>query len=535
MVGLVTDLLKSSLDEGFKQLVRPIGMVPAALLVLLHMLVTYPPLAAAKQPLAMAISELSELWQIVLLFVVIITIGYIVQSMTSWIGQLYTGDALPSDSWLTRALVGRQKKKLQALTDRISELPDTSTDHMELELERLRHFPCDAERGLPGTIDNLMPTALGNAMYAPAWAVWNAYGIDPTATWIQLRSAAGDDSSVVKAVDEEKSAVDTLLNVSAALIVFSISAPLAGLLIGSLRFVPYALLGLLAAYGVYRIAIARSVIWGDSLRAAYDIHRPQLAKALGLSDEEEDVSRSTWDAASKALTWDQGVGQATTEEPKAVVTGFGSSTATLLPDVVGYDDLPGPPAQLVITRRYAFAVAAPNDLTTAAAFGFVTFSDGRCPARVDPSDISITSAAGALAVPIDVSLPNAPADHIAWEVSNLVPGDTALVRFSLVRSISAVVQAGGPATLKIQHPDPAEPSSVDIEVEPTSAAPASTSEFVIELADDGQPEHDLDASWIGGEINRTVQCIPGPAATWTCTISPGGAVAGTIQIRKRLT
>ena len=532
MVGVVTDLLKSGLDEGLKQLVRPVGLVPAALFVLLHALLTYPVLVAAHQPAATAISSLSELWQLVLLLVVILALGYLLQSASGWIGQLYTGDALPGSSWLTRWMQEGQRARLRRLSTRIDNLDPMSMEHKELALVRRRQFPWSVEGQLEGSLPNVMPTALGNAMLAPAWAVWNAYGIDPTATWAQLRAAAGADSLIVKAVDEEKTAIDTLLNTSAVLVAFAVTAPVLGLLISSFAFVPHGIVALLAAYGTYRVAIARSSAWADALRAAYDLHRTGLAKALGLAKDEVDVDRAVWEQASRDLTWDCGVGTPEATSAAAITALGANVSAVALPIAIRRQRVSGASAQLSVERRYGFVASAAGDAAAGTPVAFVRATDSACPARVAPSDIRLTTQGAATAVVVERGADGPGADDVIWRVSQLGPAASLLVEYTMLRTIAAtMVPRAGMGTIQIGDPDDPDPSSLELTVHLPAPPAAGSEPLVVVYADDGQPSEAIAATWedAGGEQAVTCDAVPGERA-WALRVAAPGAGTGVLRI-----
>jgi hypothetical protein len=176
-------------------------------------------------------------------------------------------------------------KELQNITQRLVTIEDS------LEARRWPRFPARRER--------VLPTAMGNA-----WAVieeypYRRYGMDGVIYWprlLPLLESGPEEASFAPSLSsriaKQKTVFDTLFH----------SALLAGLLglemvilslfdlsgvWPTLIFHAGALFGglvvILIAYGLYRAAVDSVYVLGDLFATAYDLLRPALAAALGLT------------------------------------------------------------------------------------------------------------------------------------------------------------------------------------------------------------------------------------------------------------
>jgi hypothetical protein len=193
--------------------------------------------------------------------------------------QLLEGYWPRSLRWLTAAGVSRQQRKRSALesqadANRLSEQQRENPADRRAVLEaawRLRRrFP-------PANM--LLPTALGNALRAMESDAGPAYGADTVAWWPRLYIVLGEQMRAV--VDDRRDQLDATCRLGATgAAVAVISVPL---LWRSGWWLPLALVPLAVAVVSYRAAVTAAVAYGESVSAAFDLHRFDLLTRLHLA------------------------------------------------------------------------------------------------------------------------------------------------------------------------------------------------------------------------------------------------------------
>jgi hypothetical protein len=138
------------------------------------------------------------------------------------------------------------------------------------ELQRRQLFP---ERE-----DDLLPTRLGNALRAGERRAGSAYGLDAVVVWPRLYPLLPD--AVRGLVDDRRDQLDLAVRLT---FVFLVAAVVSfGLLLSHGAWLLVPLGCLVGAWLSYRGAIAAAVAYGEQLRAAIDLHRFDLLRALHL-------------------------------------------------------------------------------------------------------------------------------------------------------------------------------------------------------------------------------------------------------------
>ena len=215
--------------------------------------------------------------------------------------QLLEGYWPRSLRWLAAAGISRQHGKRstlesQADASHLSERQrdDPTARHAVLEAAwRLRRrYPQDA----------LLPTALGNALRAMENDAGTAYGADTVAWWPRLYVVLGEQMRSV--VDDRRDQLDVTCRLGATgAAVALITVPL---LWRSGWWLALALVPLAVAVVSYRAAVVAAVAYGESVRAAFDLHRFDLLKDLHLGLPSTPAEELT---ANRRLTrfWLQGV------------------------------------------------------------------------------------------------------------------------------------------------------------------------------------------------------------------------------------
>lgn len=126
--------------------------------------------------------------------------------------------------------------------------------------------------------EHVMPTQLGNALRAAEIRAGEPYGLDAVVAWPRLYPLLSEPVRAL--VDGQRDALDVNARFSA---VFAAAAAIAAALLAThgwwLLVVPACLL---LAWLAYRSAVAAAIGYGESVRAAVDLHRFALLEALHL-------------------------------------------------------------------------------------------------------------------------------------------------------------------------------------------------------------------------------------------------------------
>lgn len=154
---------------------------------------------------------------------------------------------------------------------------------------------------LPDQESLILPTRLGNVIRCFESYSFLAYGMDSIVFWPRLVSKI--DPAFASTVDEAKTSFDFMLNLSFLSALTGLAAVTIGLAIPRplewgchLPWLSRAFFFLVLTVLFYQLAINRAQAWGTQVRAAFDLYRLDLLKALGyqqkpLTNQEE---RAIW-------------------------------------------------------------------------------------------------------------------------------------------------------------------------------------------------------------------------------------------------
>jgi hypothetical protein len=165
------------------------------------------------------------------------------------------------------------RRRFDALVER-REVPERSSDRTRAATAIARLYP-DARK-------ELLPTRFGNAIRSFERHPRQRYGLDGVTTWPRIELLLSDGERMLLS----KAETDVAFFINSALLL-----PLMGLAFladaiahGGLGWPWWALYAVpfLAAYGAYRGAAAAAVRWGDPVRAAFDLHRLEFYRRLGV-------------------------------------------------------------------------------------------------------------------------------------------------------------------------------------------------------------------------------------------------------------
>lgn len=227
------------------------------------------------------------------IFVASTALAVALQVMNPFFIRLFEGAAgLPAR--VADPLRARHVQRLRELTKKIAGLKASNTPANQDEGYRL-----ERERYLlyPSTDGDVLPTALGNVMAAWEHYPYRRYGIDAITMWPRLAPLLS--KPVSDAIVWAKARFDVLLN---ALILL----PVWGVLQVTLFAEPgeawrgwlWLLLTLAAVVPAWRLCLAAAGAWGDTVKAAFDLHRLDVLKQIGVL-----APPAGWPASEEAAIW----------------------------------------------------------------------------------------------------------------------------------------------------------------------------------------------------------------------------------------
>jgi len=191
--------------------------------------------------------------------------------------------------WLHELLVARQKH----LFDQLVDIRDGTGDNADRENAAWR-----LDREFPDSADRLLPTRFGNAVLAFETHAMKRWGLDSVAIWPRIDMLLSEREGEQQANSRSEAA----FFVNGSLLLFVAGAALLANQIVDSALSGWALLIYLAPFlgGVLlaRWAVGAAARWGNTVRAAIDLHRFELYEKLGVrrpldfTDERERVAAS---------------------------------------------------------------------------------------------------------------------------------------------------------------------------------------------------------------------------------------------------
>jgi len=146
------------------------------------------------------------------------------------------------------------------------------------------------------------PTALGNALAAADDGVGRAFGFDAVVAWPRLYPLLGEQTRAI--VDDRRDAVDSAVRMAVTMALTTVVSAVLLLRCGGWRAL--AVIPLVLSWIAYRGAVQAALAYGDSLHAAFDLHRFALLTALGAKVPSDPADERVL-AASWCDLWRQGV------------------------------------------------------------------------------------------------------------------------------------------------------------------------------------------------------------------------------------
>jgi hypothetical protein len=286
-VSSVAEFITGTVNESLKKLLQPVGLIPAAVFVLLNVAFIYPVARADGVPIATTFDSLDVPTQAAIIALLTLALGYVLLSASSIIldilgGELIRGSVAHSVLVALQRLRRRQlKHSASGNTWYLSKRFDVADD--------------DVEESDP------LPSALGNVLRATQGTVRRRYGLDMATQWSQLIATPElKDLPAKTIVEEERAARDTLANTAFMLWLFALE----GLVFFTFQDMPedalMSLIAVPAGYAVYLFAVAKARAWGSAVETLVDLHRDKLHEALRLAPYDSLTSeRQLWESAGR--------------------------------------------------------------------------------------------------------------------------------------------------------------------------------------------------------------------------------------------
>ena len=125
---------------------------------------------------------------------------------------------------------------------------------------------------------SLMPTTLGNVLRAAEEIAGSRYGLDTVVTWPRLYPLLSDKLRTI--LDDQRNQLDFAARFCVIFLIFTAISTVLLFKHGWWLSIPAITLAL--AWLSYRAAVAAGLAYGKGIKAAYDLHRFDLLKALHL-------------------------------------------------------------------------------------------------------------------------------------------------------------------------------------------------------------------------------------------------------------
>ena len=243
-------------------------------------------------------------------FTAVIVAANILATKVLGIVKLFEGYALP---WGMRwaAKPGRNRQHAQAKQLWATAMSDDPGDAREQFQER---FPVAPRKLTPGEV---APTRLGNLLLSAETYSRDRYGVDAVRVWPRLYHLLPE--KLLTSMAEARASMELLLVVA---FLAGVYAPLASIWLLATGapdawFFGALLGGALLSYTAYWGALAPATIYGDHVRAAFDLHRLELLAAMRTPiPATPDEERRTWTRATRLLEYGEPVTWRYVEAPK---------------------------------------------------------------------------------------------------------------------------------------------------------------------------------------------------------------------------
>ncbi len=300
MVPALATFFKSTVDENLTKVLQPAGLVPAAIFVLLNLAFVYPTAQKKGLEAAQRFEALDENWQVVVIAVLILVLGYLLLSAANNVIDMLAGETWRG-SLLYAAGANLQHRQYESLRARAKGLDDRSAERLALCWQLETAFPAETQSVAERRI---APTALGNALLASQEIIHARHGIDPVALWPQMAGTLTEESPGGRGAEDNKASLDVLANLTFIFAAFAVEAVVFYGLLANWRGVLLGALGAPAAYVAYRAAVTKARAWGDAMEVVFDLNLASLRGKLGLRKPTTVAeARVDWREATERFLW----------------------------------------------------------------------------------------------------------------------------------------------------------------------------------------------------------------------------------------
>ena len=216
----------------------------------------------------------------VVILLIITVLAFLLGTVTIPIVRLYEG--YWPEGWLTRWARGRQKQKLQHLSEKLKDLdfkptltPNEKRAYLSCKNDRYHYFPLD---------DTLLkPTRLGNVLVAAEEYPRQLYEMDAVLWWPRMAALMPDTFRTQ--VDNALTPMLAPLNLSIIFILLALLAAVGEIVVLIIHWNWWLLLitffsSLLLSWICYIAAVEQAVDYAILVRVAFDLYRQDILKQM---------------------------------------------------------------------------------------------------------------------------------------------------------------------------------------------------------------------------------------------------------------
>lgn len=569
----ISDYLKSTLGNNISNLVQPDKLAAAAIFLLLNLgniilnAGSFSTPGNPLHPLFDTFFKMDPILQGSADIVIIIVLAYLLLSFNTAIMKAFTGEAW-TETWPAGFFKSLQMRKRNRLIQE-SQGETLKSDLANQQL--ITGFAPDQTDARPTALD-IYPTALGNVQSATVSYIYNHYGIEMAALWPHMESVVeAADMALSKRIDNEKAALDFLVNMSFLSIVFAIELLIQSFILFSRASLPWILVPIALAVITYQGAVLKARTWGDVVQVAFDMHRDDLRQKLGIrpftSQEDE---REVWKKVSNLLLWGDPAGDvfaSSSAAKPATAAGITKPAADEKVTVKPLADIKADIQSIVVNldipgNAQSLNIAAGNNLVVVSQYidyflvvhntahqeirdALLLVTDARIPIIYTPPGAQ-TIEKGTLPGVHATIIPHNDDEHCAgkqliWSIDHIEAGKSLLICYRLPSQMFAAIASAGDltiegaaaASIETLYPDT---GAIDYTIAITATRPGQIN-GAIEVFDSRKALPDgeiLGCLWYDGSIDPqiiTAQKLTAPERyCWKLSLADSGDMNGQIQL-----
>jgi hypothetical protein len=298
----LTDLVTSTFTDQFKKLIQPAPLVAASIFATLQFVLFYPPLAERYPAITWWIASLPTVWQVVLGTLLILSLGYLLGSLSDFFLSVASGSALRDSPLVGKALIALQKKQFKNTTESARSEGTADNTARARALRRLAYQ-------FPRAEEDVAPTRLGNVLANVGDYTWRQYGAAFSVVWPLLDLRLKEKNEALRGqLDDNRTALAFLATMTVLLGLIAVELAIVNLaqqqplpaLLGTILFV-------VVAYVVYAAGVLKAEAWSRGVRTAFDLYLEEAGKELGLralnGPTAEQQRKDRWEQVSRWLTY----------------------------------------------------------------------------------------------------------------------------------------------------------------------------------------------------------------------------------------